>query len=428
MSISPVNVVSQEDVTRPSIETESVAETPMQKRAFHIMQVIGNLYVGGAQEVVRTLVEYFKLNGCQVVVCTFIDGPVRRDIEQLGVKVVVLPRRRSVIALPLFIVDMIRIWKVLSRLMKEHEIDVVQTHLFDFSTNALMLLLRFATPLRMLFWTVHSVNFGPTGVHQSKAKRLLFRSLYRVAARKANGFIAVSEKVKHAMLEAVASVDASVTVICNGVDVKRYGNRVDRAAIRRELGLPTDAYLAAVVGTLKEEKGHRYLIEAAAAIVPQCPNWHLLIIGDGILREQLQAQADQLRLGEHVHFLGNRHDVPDLLAASDLFVLPSLWEGLPMALIEAMASGLPVVASEVSGTVQVMLPGQTGLVVPTGSAQKLAEAIVQLVSDPGRARSMGIAARRQVVEGFSAQKQIEEHLALFSAAMGRASRLRQPRG
>ena len=111
--------------------------------------------------------------------------------------------------------------------------------------------------------------------------------------------------------------------------------------------------------------------------------------------------------------LGNRDDVPDLLAASDLFVLPSLWEGLPMALIEAMASGLPIVATEVSGTIRVMVPGQTGILVPPGDAQKLAEAILQLLSDPERARAMGKAARRRVEREFSAQKQAEEHLALY---------------
>jgi glycosyltransferase involved in cell wall biosynthesis len=120
-----------------------------------------------------------------------------------------------------------------------------------------------------------------------------------------------------------------------------------------------------------------------------------------------------LNLGEHIHFLGNRHDVPDLLAASDIFVLPSLWEGLSMALLEAMASGLPIVASEVSGTVQVVIPNETGLLVPPGDVQKLTEAIKQLLSDPTRAQAMGAAAKQRVEAEFSAQKQADEHLTLY---------------
>ncbi len=386
----------------------------MQNHKFGVIQVIGNLYIGGAQEVVRTLVEYLASNGCRLVVCTFIDGPVRQDIERLGVKVVVLPRRHSIMAFPLFFIDMIRIWKQLARLIREHEIDIVQTHLFDLSTNFLMLLLPYTTNLRLLFWTVHNVNSGPAGDNLSKPKRYVYRWLYKLASQKASGFIAVSDRVKKAMLGAVGpTIEDSITVICNGVNVKRYGHPVDKTAVRSELGLDANAYLAAVVGTLKEQKGHRYLIEAAASIVSQYSNWHLLVIGDGELGEELQAQTDRLGLGEHIHFLGNRHDVPDLLAASDLFVLPSLWEGLPMALIEAMATGLPIVATQVSGTIQVMVPDETGILVPPGEAQKLTEAVLQILSDSERALAMGAAARRRVEEEFSAQKQADEHLALY---------------
>ena len=130
-------------------------------------------------------------------------------------------------------------------------------------------------------------------------------------------------------------------------------------------------------------------------------------------REELQAQVAGLNLGKHIHFLGNRHDVSDLLAASDVFVLPSLWEGLSMALLEAMASGLPIVASKVSGTVQAILPNETGLLIPPGDVQRLTEAIEQMLDDPVRAQAMGAAARRRVEAEFSAEKQADDHIALY---------------
>jgi glycosyltransferase involved in cell wall biosynthesis len=174
----------------------------------------------------------------------------------------------------------------------------------------------------------------------------------------------------------------------------------------------------ALVGTLKPQKGHRFAIEAARSVVPRFPQLHLLFVGDGAERAGLQALAAESGVGEHIHFLGSRDDVPELLASCDSFVLPSLWEGLPMALIEAMASGLPVIATEVSGTRQVMLHGETGLLVPPGDAAALAGAMGALLSEPATAQAMGAAARRRVETAFSAQRQAEDHVALYWQAVG----------
>jgi glycosyltransferase involved in cell wall biosynthesis len=384
------------------------------------MHVISNLNIGGAQEVVRTLVEYLLASGdCQPVVCTFQDGPLRREIEQAGVPVEVLPQRRySIVALPLFIADMVRIWKSLAALVEKHHIDVVQTHLLR-SLDFLVLLLLHTTDLRVVLWTFHSARFDLTAARLRKHKWLLIpkryshRWLYRLASHLVGGFIAVSDQVRQAMLETIGPIQDKIIVIYNGVDVKRYGRPVDRAAIRKQLGVEVNSPLIVVVATLREPKGHRYLIEAAATIVPKYPDLGVLFVGDGDLREKLQAQVQELNLGDHIRFLGNRSDVAELLAASDLFVLPSLWEGLPMSLLEAMASGLPIVATEVSGTVRVMAPDQTGILVPPGDSQRLAQAIERLLSDSALAQAMGAAARRRVAAEFSAQKQADEHLALY---------------
>jgi glycosyltransferase involved in cell wall biosynthesis len=391
----------------------------MQDRKLKAMHIVLNLDIGGAQEVVRTLVEYLALDGCHPVVCTFQDGPLRQDIERSGIKVEVLPPRRySVVALPLFIFDMIRIWKSLAELVEKHKVDVVQTHLLR-SLDFLVLLLLYTTNLRVVLWTFHSANFELTADRLPKYKWLLtskkysHRFLYRLASSLVSGFIAVSDQVGRVMVEVIGPIDDKITVICNGVDTKRYGQAVDRTLVRSQLGLEANTRLIAMVGTLKKVKGHRYLIEAIASIVPRYPDLHVLFIGDGDLREELQAQVKRLILDDHIHFLGKRHDVPELLAASDLFVLPSLWEGLPMSLLEAMAAGLPIVATEVSGTVQVMIPNKTGILVPPGDSQRLAQAIEQLLSDTTRAQVMGAAAKRRVETEFSAQKQADEHLTLY---------------
>jgi len=390
-----------------------------QNRKINVMHVIADLNIGGGQEAVRTLVEYQASDGCQPIVCTFKDGPLRQEIEHMGIRVEILPaRRHDVVALPFFIADMARIWRSLACLVKEYRIDVVQTHLLR-SLDFLVLLLLYTTDVRVVLWTFQNANFEMPVSDSQKHKWSVMlknrshRLLYRLSSRLVSGFVAVSDEVERAIADIIRPVPGKITVICNAVDVRRYGKPVDRMSLRNQLGLRPDAYVIAVVATFKEQKGHRYLIEAMASIVPQYPGVHVLLIGDGDLRAAMEAQVEALNLREHIHFLGTRKDVPALLATCDLFVLPSLWEGLSVALLEAAATGLPVVATRVSGTVQVVVPGKTGILVPPGDAQHLARAIEQLMTDPAQARAMGMAAKRRAEEEFSAQRQADEHLALY---------------
>jgi glycosyltransferase involved in cell wall biosynthesis len=197
---------------------------------------------------------------------------------------------------------------------------------------------------------------------------------------------------------------------------------VEGQQVRAELGLDGGSRLIAMVGTLKEVKGHRYMIDAMAALVPCHPDLHLLLAGDGELRESLEAQVADAGLQAHVHFLGSRDDVVELLVASDLLVLPSLWEGLSMALLEAMAAGLPIVASEVSGTVQAIVPGEHGLLIPPGDVQAIVDGVSRVLSDPDRARAMGAAAKERAIAEFSAVKQARNHLSLYHRTLAKRRR------
>ena len=390
-----------------------------------VMHIISDLDVGGGQAVVRTLAKYLALEECVPIVCTFRDGLLRPDIEKLGIAVEVLPSRRySIAAFPLFVADMARILRSLIRLVRKHQVDVVQTHLLR-TLDFLVLLLRGTKPLRAVFWTFHSANLELTeeqlGRHKwlLKPKRQAHRGLYRFASRWVTGLIVVSDQVRESAIELIGpSIRGKTTMIPNGCDMDQYAQPVDRAQIRRQLGLPPDCRLIAMVGTLRKVKGHCYLIEAMPALLPRYPDLHVLLIGDGELKASLELSVCELGLGKRVHFLGSRSDVPQLLAASDLFVLPSLWEGLSMALLEAMATGLPIVASAVSGTVQAIKPDEGGLLVPPGDVPALVSAIDQLLSDPDRARAMGAVSRRRVELEFSARKQAREHIALYRRALG----------
>lgn len=391
----------------------------MQQKPLRVMQVVLDLKIGGGQEVVRTLVQNLAENNCVPVVCSFEDGPLRAEIERLGIAVEILPERRhSILALPFFIAEMVALRRNLLALIDKHEIAIVQTQLLRVM-DLLVLTLKFSRPL-LVFWTVQNALFTLRADHLQrhkwllKAKQIAYQWLYRLAARWVDGIIAVSDDVRTAILEYFGPIDEKVSVLYNSVDVRRYQVEVDRAAMLRALALPADATVISVVATFKLQKGQRYLLDALPNVIARFPNVHLLLIGDGEQRGALMQQTSDLGLTQHVHFLGLRQDIPALLAASDFFVLPSLWEGLPMALIEAMASGLPVIATAVSGSSQVVVDGESGLLVAPGNAAELETALVKLLSNPDLAQRLGRAAHARVAHRFGAKKQAEDHIALYT--------------
>lgn len=395
----------------------------MQNGELSVMQIILTLERAGAQEVVRTLVDYLQAMDCSLTVCAFRDGPMRQEIEKLGVKVEILERPRySVVWLPLFLAETWRIRRELAWLIKKHNVDVVQTHCLEV-LDFLALTLRYDTPLRVILWTMHNVEFLPITKHWLlKPKRRVYRWLYRLTAGLVDGFITVSDQVRDALLRQIGPIQNKIVTIPNAVDVRRHKQTGDKETLCRELGIETNSHLVATAGRLTEQKGQRYLTEAAADVVPSRPNTHFLFAGDGELAEELLAQVQQAGLSENIHFLGSRSDMPDLLAAIDIFVLPSLWEGLSIVLLEAMAAGKPIVATAVSGTNQAMVSGRTGLVVPPRDSRALAEAILALLSNPMEAQAMGQAARQHVILNFGAQKQAEEHLALYRRLLAQSKR------
>jgi len=395
-------------------------ETTSRGDSLHVMHIILNLDIGGAQEVVRTLVKFIARDGHQPVVCTFKDGPLRQEIERLGIPVEILPDRRHSILVPhKFILEIFRIRRELIRLVRKYQIDIIQTHLLQ-GLDFLVATLHFLEKRPSIYWTIHNYNFMlqrddlPRFQWLLRPKRFAYRLLYSLFTPWIDGVIAVSGEVKEAITQTIGpKIKHKTMVICNGVDLDRYQRPVNKQLIQKTLCLAEDAQLMLVVAMLKEQKGHRYLIDAAAKVVPQFPDLYILLVGDGILMKELQAQTKALGLEKQILFLGTREDIPDLLAGSDFFVLPSLWEGLPMSLIEAMAAGLPIIATEVSGSKQVMVPGVTGLLIPPGDSQKLAEAIVEILSHPQQATEMGRAAQQRVEDEYSASKQAREHIALY---------------
>lgn len=204
-------------------------------------------------------------------------------------------------------------------------------------------------------------------------------------------------------------------LIHNGVNLSRFDNvRLDRRGKRSDLGLPEDGFVVGCVGRLAPEKGHAVLLEAAALVLRRFPQVRFLIVGGGQLEHQLKRYAQRLSIEKQLTFTGPRRDVEELLGVMDLYVSSSIREALPMALLEAMAASLPVVATRVSGNAELIEDGITGCLVPPSSPECLADAISLLVPDPSRAAAMGERARSCVTDVFSIEKVARLHADLYT--------------
>jgi glycosyltransferase involved in cell wall biosynthesis len=394
-----------------------------------VLHVVANLDTGGAQEVVRTLVPALGMTGFRPVVATLRDGPLRAAIEESGVPVeVIAGRAHSLTAPHRALPELRRLRRDLAAVVARHRIAVIQTHLLR-SLDFLVLSLRREPGVRGVLWTVHNARLDlrsdqvPSGAVQRALlgpKRAGYRTLYRTGARLGDGFVAVSDEVASSIVREIRPPADRITTIPNGVDTERYPAPVDRAAVRRELGVSDDTVLVLSIGKLMRQKGHQSLVDAMGLLDDR--KAVVAIAGEGELRGTIETQIADAGLGDRVRLLGLRRDAPQLLAAADAFVLPSLWEGLPMALLEAMASGLPVLATEVSGTSQVVEDGISGLLIPAADPARLAEGLRELLAvarSPERSEAMGRAARDRVVARFGVRSQAEAHAALYRSILER---------
>ena len=265
-----------------------------------------------------------------------------------------------------------------------------------------------------LVTTEHNVTNG--------RRRPLLRPLDRLLYRPYAQVVAVSQAVADSLAAWQPSVAGRITTIHNGIRPEHsVACPGARESIRKELDLPTDATVLIAVGRLIEQKGIDVLLDALHQL-PE-PRPYLLLAGQGVLQPSLERQAARLGLGDRVLFLGFRPDVPELLAASDLFVLPSRWEGCPMVLLEALAAGLPAVVTPAGGVPEMIEDGKQGLFVPIDDTRALAVALANLIAHPERRRSFAEAGIERVAEAFDASTLARAFARVYGAEPPRGSRL-----
>ncbi len=211
--------------------------------------------------------------------------------------------------------------------------------------------------------------------------------------------------------------------VANALNLERFTNlQVDRAALRASLGIPATATVIGTVGRLVPQKGYYHLIQAARTLLPQRPDTYFLIIGDGILANELRAQAAATGVSERILFTGARGDVEALYQVMDTFVSSSLWEGLPTVLMESMASRVPVIATAVAGNQELVIHEHTGVLVPPGDAEALAAAISRMIEQPALAQQLAQRAHQLVHQRFSITSIAQQQADLYEQ-LGRSTAL-----
>jgi glycosyltransferase involved in cell wall biosynthesis len=294
--------------------------------------------------------------------------------------------------------------RALARRVREWGPDIVHTHLLK------------ADALGAL-----AVRGVPLVSSKHNDERALLRwpvsVVHGLLARRVALTIALSDHVARFTAEHGRVPPDRITRVYYGIDAGALRVRRTRDELRRELSLPADAPVLICVGRLAPQKDHATLLAAMAHVRPDA---HLLLVGgdpfgDGEAR--LAAQVERAGLAGRVHLLGIRHDVPDLLAASDLFVLASLWEGLGLVFLEAMAAGLAVVATRVSAVPEVVEDGSSGWLVPPGDARAFAGAVSAALDDPDERARRGRAGRARLAERFGLPRMLDETLAVYDGVL-----------
>ncbi len=302
-----------------------------------------------------------------------------------------------------------------TRILREHRIQILHSHMFQSSLVASPLAWMCRVPA--IIETPHVAERWRNGWLKGnfQVDRLISRFVtYHIAVSRANAKYLVQTK---------GLPQRKVVVIRNGCDPGQFTpDRPEPAGLRKSLGFGKSDPVLIVPARLEPQKGHSIFLSALPSVIKEFPQLKAVLVGDGILRKDLEAQAASLGLNPNIRFVGYQSKIADWYALADLMVLPSLYEGLPLVAIEALSSGCPVVATAVDGTPEVVIHGKSGLTVPPRDPIRLAEAICQMFRQPEMRESMGRCGREFIMSEFTLAKQVRETADIYRLAWNQRRR------
>jgi glycosyltransferase involved in cell wall biosynthesis len=361
-----------------------------------VAHIIDRLAPDGAERLLIDVLKHRSERFDYVVLCLVEGGVLAEALETMGIPVIIFGRSSAFDVSLLF---------RLARWLRKHQVAVVHTHLFtaDSWGRVAALMAR----VQGIFSTIHSVNSWKGNIH-----RLVDRILAPLSTR----VIACSEQVAYELRQRDRIADKNIKTIANGIDLQRFHD-VTPLDVEKAFHVPQGVLCLALVGRLHEAKGHMDLLPVIARLKAEGLGFHLLLVGEGELEEDIKQSIETLHLTPYVTMTGFRKDIPEILAAVNILVMPSRWEGLPMALLEGMAMGKAVIASPVGGIPDVIEDGADGLLVAAGDQEAWCMAIRRLIADRELRQQLGEKAQLTVQRHYSAEAVARAYESLYMGVL-----------
>lgn len=382
----------------PGTGPEARAAEKPRGRPLRILQVSHDLHAGGLQRVVIDLAQGLRRLGHDAHICSLRGtGPLEAEIRGRGIPLWAMPWPERGADRWMFL-------KVL-RLLRKHRYDVIHTHNTQAFLDGGMAALLARAPVR-----IHTDHARPF------PDKLRYMAMEWAISHAYQKVVGVSAHTAENLRRHEGIAAGRLAVIRNGIDGTWYRaerDRLDAAALRREAGLERFRRVLGLGVRLEEQKGIRYLLEAMPAILRAHPDTGLAIAGTGSLEKDLKERARALGVADQVRFLGAYPQLTAFYPLIDCFVLPSLWEGLPLCLLEAMCLGLPIVATRVGGVGDLLEDGRTARLAPPMDAGALAGAVIACLDNPGAAEAMGREARSVFDARYDGAFMVDGYLELY---------------
>lgn len=349
---------------------------------------MGDLWAGAEVQLLALMTYLVRLPGFEYSVVLFNEGRLADELRKLPLSLAVIPEKQH---------GPLALAAGLARVFRRFRPDVVHTHKYKDSILASIVARCMGVP--HVVRIVHGLPEPFQGLRNVKMSAYMIADRF-VTRRLVDKVIAVSSEIEQALGRLYGQ--GRLVCIHNGIDLEAVRVTTQRADKRKEWGVDGKAILIGTVGRLAPVKGHAVLLEAFRILSQFHPNVVLIFVGDGPLRVELEAEANRMGLGRTVIFSGHQEQSYDFINMMDVFVLPSLHEGIPMVLLEALALRRPVVASRVGGIPEVLAHSYSGVLVSPNNPEELATAIQSLIENPSKAVAFGSSGRSQVESEFSA--------------------------
>lgn len=402
----------QMSFTKSLSELKINGSSKNKKMPTKILHIIDSLEYGGAQKLLLLLTKYIPRDQYNFYIVVLQDKvQLSHKFLKQNANLVLFKRSRpSILKLHKFLQYVFMNLRDIIKLCLAEKVDIIHCHLSD--AEFLGVIASMLLDLRKVYITIHVSRLFPP--HSQKDPRLFLRKwVMRLLYKYVAGIICVSNQVKEEVVKITKVPRNKVHTIVNAVETSIFSDKPDVTKLKQELKLDQSIRILLHIGRLNEAKGQIYLLRAVKKLVQKFPSLKLLMVGEGELKEPLVKETIDLGIENQVLFLGVRDDIPELLSLAQIFVFPSLHEGTPLSLIEAMAAGKGIVATNIPPHKVLLKDGESALLVPPADADSLAEAIERLLNSPELSSSLGAMAQKVAKERYDISVMVEELIKIW---------------